>query len=320
MIHTGEVVAIKKVYQDRRYKNREYTITKELSHPNIIKLIHAFYTTGEKKDEIYLNLVMNYVSDNLNRIIRNYNHNKESFPLFTLKLYTFQIARALNYIHSKSICHRDIKPQNILIDPSTNRVYLCDFGSAKVIHPDDTNNVSYICSRYYRAPELILESQNYSESIDIWSFGCVIAEMLKGKPFLQGDSNESQLTKIKEVFGTIKEEELMAMGAKKDDETSNQMRKLRAIPLDEIFPGVPKDLINLLNKIFIYNPKKRISALEIMAHPFFNDLRNEEVYQNGKYIIPNLFDFNKKEIMLSKSKETFKRIIPEWSEYRKNIE
>ena len=72
VIQTGEVVAIKKVYQDRRYKNREYTLTKTLNHPNVIHLSHAFYTTGEKKDEIYLNLVMNYVPDNLNRINRNY--------------------------------------------------------------------------------------------------------------------------------------------------------------------------------------------------------------------------------------------------------
>jgi serine/threonine protein kinase len=170
IIHTGEIVAIKKVYQDRRYKNREYSIIKSLSHPNIIKVLHAFYTTGEMKDEIYLNIVMNYVSDNLFRMIRNYyqknDKNKEEmkeikeskdkikFPLFLIKLYTFQIARALSYIHSLHICHRDIKPQNILIEPSTNKVFLCDFGSAKLLH--DYNNVFYICSRYYRAPELIM--------------------------------------------------------------------------------------------------------------------------------------------------------------------
>ena len=77
---------------------------------------------------------MNYVSDNLNRINRNYIQKKENFPIFLIKLYCFQIARALNYIHAKHICHRDIKPQNILIDSSTNRVFLCDFGSAKILN------------------------------------------------------------------------------------------------------------------------------------------------------------------------------------------
>lgn len=131
VIHTGETVAIKKVYQDKRYKNREYLITKDLNHPNIVKLSHAFYTTGEKEDEIYLNLVMNYVSDNLNRVVRNYLKNKEEVPMFLIKVYAFQMARALAYLHSSNIIHRDIKPQNILIDPTTNRVSICDFGSAK---------------------------------------------------------------------------------------------------------------------------------------------------------------------------------------------
>lgn len=132
VIHTGETVAIKKVYQDKRYKNREYLITKEMNHTNIVKLSHAFYTTGEKQDEIYLNLVMNYVPDNLNRSVRNhFKNSKEEYPMILIKIYAFQIARALAYLHASKIVHRDIKPQNILIDPSTNRVYLCDFGSAK---------------------------------------------------------------------------------------------------------------------------------------------------------------------------------------------
>lgn len=113
---------------------------------------------------------MNYVSDNLNRITRNYIKIKEEFPLFIVKLYGFQMARALAYIHSQELIHRDIKPQNILIDTSTNRVYLADFGSAKKI-VENEQNVSYICSRYYRSPELIFGNTDYTNSIDIWSFG-----------------------------------------------------------------------------------------------------------------------------------------------------
>ena len=317
VIHTGEIVAIKKVYQDRRYKNREYTLTKELSHPNIVKLIHAFYTTGEKKDEIYLNLVMNYVSDNLNRVIRNYAHEKEQFPLFLMKLYSFQVARALNYIHNLKIAHRDIKPQNILIDPSTNRVYLCDFGSAKVLH-EESKNVSYICSRYYRAPELLMGVSDYTESIDIWSFGCVVAEMIKGKPFLQGDTADYQFSKIIDIFGSPKEEDLEYMENK--NEILEKMVEVKPQPLDKVFSGMPKDLIHLLSKIFVYNPKKRYTAMEIMAHPFFDELRSIDTLQNGKYIVPNLFDFSNKEISMSKQKHLFKKIIPEWSDGYQNLQ
>ena len=320
IIHTGEIIAIKKVYQDKKYKNREYTITKELSHPNIIKLIHAFYTTGEKTDEIYLNIVMNYVSDNLNRLINNYKSNKETFPVFLIKLYTFQVARALNYIHSKHIAHRDIKPQNILIDPSTNRVYLCDFGSAKILR-EDGKNVAYICSRYYRAPELILldddSKYQYTESIDIWSFGCVIAEMILRKPFLEGSSATAQLTKIVEVFGGPKPEDLKDIVTKND--IFEKTRRTKPQSLSKIFNGMPNALIDLLSRIFVYNPNKRLTAMEIMAHSFFDELRNVETSQSGKYIVPNLFDFSKKEIEMSKQKELFKKIIPEWADGYKNI-
>ena len=332
IIHTGEIVAIKKVYQDRRYKNREYSIIKSLSHPNIIKVLHAFYTTGEMKDEIYLNIVMNYVSDNLFRMIRNYyqknDKNKEEmkeikeskdkikFPLFLIKLYTFQIARALSYIHSLHICHRDIKPQNILIEPSTNKVFLCDFGSAKLLH--DYNNVFYICSRYYRAPELIMETEKYNESIDIWSLGCVIVEMIKGKPFFKAENANEQLQQIFEIFGCPQKDDLN--GIRKKKQILESAAIYEAKKLDTILPGVPKDLINLLSKIFVYNGNKRITATEIMAHPYFDELRNKNVCQNnGKYIIPNIFDFSKKEISSCKQKNLWKKIIPEWSEGYNNL-
>ena len=233
-----------------------------------------------------------------------------------MKLYTFQVARALNYVHSMKIAHRDIKPQNILIDPSTNKVYLCDFGSAKVLH-EESKNVSYICSRYYRAPELLMEARDYNESIDIWSFGCVVAEMIKGKPFLQGDTTDFQLSKIIEMFGCPKEEDLCEIDTKHIN--FEQMVDIKPQSLDKVFSGMPKELIHLLSKIFVYNPKKRYTAMEIMAHPFYDELRNSDTLQNGKYIVPNLFDFSKKEISMSKHKELFKKIIPEWSEGYKNL-
>ena len=209
VIHTGETVAIKKVYQDKRYKNREYLITKELNHPNVVKLSHAFYTTGENESEIYLNLVLNYVPDNLNRIVRNYIKSSTEFPMFLIKLYAFQMARALAYLHASSIIHRDIKPQNILIDSSINKVYICDFGSAKFVKKNNSkifylekndSNVAYICSRYYRAPELIFGNTDYDPSIDIWSYGCVIAEAFHGKPLFQGESTVDQLFQIFKIL------------------------------------------------------------------------------------------------------------------------
>lgn len=95
--------------------------------------------------------------------------------------------RGLAYIHGLGICHRDIKPQNVLVDPRTHVLKFCDFGSAKKLVRGEPN-VSYICSRYYRAPELIFGATDYSNAIDVWSTGCVIAELILCQPLFPGES------------------------------------------------------------------------------------------------------------------------------------
>lgn len=179
MAETGEVVAIKKVYQDKRYKNRELQIMRELFHTNVITLRHAFYTQGEKQDEIYLNVVMDYMPDTVYRVLKQYQKMKQAVPILLVKLYIYQCFRAIAYLHALGICHRDIKPQNLLVDSANHALKVCDFGSAKRLLKGEVN-VSYICSRYYRAPELIFGATEYTNAIDVWSVGCVMAELLLG--------------------------------------------------------------------------------------------------------------------------------------------
>ena len=173
VVETGEIVAIKKVLQDKRFKNRELQIMRLLvkdPHSNIVALKHCFYSQGEKPDELYLNLVLEFVAETVYSISRQHQKSKVSLPLLYVKLYLYQLSRALSHIHALGICHRDIKPQNLLVDPRTQQLKLCDFGSAKALVKGEPN-VSYICSRYYRAPELIFGSTDYSTAIDVWSQG-----------------------------------------------------------------------------------------------------------------------------------------------------
>lgn len=122
-----------------------------------------FYSQGEN-DDVFLNLVLEYLPETVYRGSRSFTKLKQTMPPLAIKLYIYQLFRSLAYIHSLGICHRDIKPQNLLIDASKGILKLCDFGSAKMLVESEPN-VSYICSRYYRAPELIFGSTSYGVTI-----------------------------------------------------------------------------------------------------------------------------------------------------------
>jgi len=138
-------LAIKKVMQDKRYKNRELQVMRLLRHPNVVGLKHYFYSTNNSK-EVFLNMILEYVPITLFQAAKNYHDRQELFPTPVLKLYMFQVMRGLANLHSGNICHRDIKPQNILVDEKTGECKLCDFGSAKLLAKGEPN-IAYICSR-----------------------------------------------------------------------------------------------------------------------------------------------------------------------------
>ncbi|KAK6760666.1 hypothetical protein RB195_021936 [Necator americanus] len=191
---SNENVAIKKVYQDKRFKNRELQIMRRLEHPNIVRLMYYYYSADNTNEE-YLYLVLEFFPKTLHQIIKSYAQTGHVLDLFTIKLYMFQLFRGLAFMGSLNICHRDVKPHNLLVNPERGTLRICDFGSAKVINSEDTN-VSYICSRYYRAPELIFGAVSYTTKIDVWSAGTVMAELLLGKPLFPGDSAVDQLVEI----------------------------------------------------------------------------------------------------------------------------
>lgn len=293
VVETGEVVAIKKVLQDRRFKNRELQIMRMLNHPNVVTLKHCFYSSGEQPNEVYLNLVMEYVPDTIHRVVRHYATLDQSIPMIAVKLYTYQLFRAVHYIHSMGVCHRDIKPQNLLVNTESYVLKLCDFGSAKMLVPGEPN-VSYICSRYYRAPELIFGSTSYKTSIDVWSVGCVFAELLLGEPMFPGESGVDQLVEIIRVLGTPTREDIRAMNPNYTDFSFPQIapeswRRLFA-------PGTPSDAIELVSKLLIYDPEKRLKPLEACAHPFFDKLRDPATKLPNGCPLPTLFNFTKKEL------------------------
>ncbi|KAK0098939.1 hypothetical protein PV326_013720 [Microctonus aethiopoides] len=292
----GEMVAIKKVLQDKRFKNRELQIMRRLEHCNIVKLKYFFYSSGDKKDEVYLNLVLEYIPETVYKVARHYSKNKQTIPISFIKLYMYQLFRSLAYIHSLGICHRDIKPQNLLLDPDTGILKLCDFGSAKHLIRGEPN-VSYICSRYYRAPELIFGAIDYTTKIDVWSAGCVLAELLLGQPIFPGDSGVDQLVEIIKVLGTPTRDQIREMNP---NYTEFKFPQIKSHPWQKVFrPRTPPEAMELVARLLEYTPPLRITPLAACAHPFFNELREQgTLLPNGREL-PPLFNFTEQELRIS---------------------
>lgn len=293
-VPTPEILALKLVLQDRRYKNREYQIMRSLKHPNICLLRSgSFAQSSSSKDDLILYLLMDYYPETIHSIYRQYSRLRQHVPIIMVRLIAYQLARSLAYLHFYNIAHRDAKPTNVLIDPATCRVVMCDFGSAKQLVQGEAN-VAYICSRFYRAPELVVGNTSYTTAIDIWSWGCIVAEILLGQPLFPGDSSVDQLVEIIRVLGAPSNEDFVAMNPAL---TSVKFKDVKPYPLYKIFRNkAHNEAVELLSKVLVYNPARRPSAMEILTYPFFDVLRDPDtLLPNGEKVPDFLFEFTEEE-------------------------
>lgn len=305
-LETAEIIAIKKVLQDKRYKNRELEIMRMLEHPNVVQLKHCFFSTTDK-DELYLNLVLEYVPETVYSIAKHFNRIGQHMPLIYVKLYAYQICRALAYIHGIGVSHRDIKPQNLLVNPHTHQLKICDFGSAKMLVKGEPN-IAYICSRYYRAPELIFGATEYNSAIDIWSMGCVLAELLLGQPLFPGETSIDQLVEIIKVLGTPTREEIKCMNP---NCTDFKFPQIKTHPWHKVFrKQLPLEAVDLVSRLLQYSPNMRCTALEACVHPFFDELRDPNTRLPNGRRLPPLFNFTPQELT-GASHELIARLLPE---------
>lgn len=297
-VETNEAVAIKSVMQDPRFKNRELQIMKLVRHPNVVALRNFYYTNGDKNpEEIFLNVVMEYVPETLHRCTRDYYKNREPMPSILVKCFMFQLLRSAAYLQlpTVNVCHRDIKPHNLLVDAGKGVLKICDFGSAKQLNPAEPN-VAYICSRYYRAPELIFGNQYYSGSIDVWSVGCIFAEMLMGEPIFKGENSMNQLIEIIKVLGTPTKEQLEHLNRNRQAEM--RLPQIQRRPWNRVFKDhVAAEAYDLAEGLLQYVPKDRLTPWEAMCHPFFADLHSSSsTLPNGAPLPSLLFYWSNEEL------------------------
>lgn len=316
IVETDETVAIKKVFVDRRYRNRELQVWREMRHPNIVALKHAFYTSGDSPDELYLNMVMEFVPETVYCVMKRYGKQKKTMPRVLVQLYAYQACRALAHLHATCVVHRDIKPQNLLVDTGRGHVLkLCDFGSAARLGSGPTRPtlVAYICSRYYRAPELIFGTTQYTTAVDLWSIGCVLAETIRGRPLFPGENGVDQLVEIVKVLGSPTRREVMQMNPQY---YTFAFPAISACSWDSVFrrsvTSGSADAIALLACLLKYDPEARIRPLEACAHSYFDELRNSECRcPDGLPVTPDLFNLTQRELRTC-PQALRERLIPSW--------
>jgi serine/threonine protein kinase len=181
----------------------------------------------------------------------------------------------------------------LLLDPASQVLKLCDFGSAKMLVPNEPN-ISYICSRYYRAPELIFGATDYLPAIDIWSTGCVMAELMLGHPLFPGESGVDQLVEIIKVLGTPSKAEIMAMNR---NYTEFKFPQIKPHPWHRVFRTrtTPDAAIDLVSKMLHYSPTERLKPMEGLAHEYFDELRVPSCRLPNTKPLPPLFNFSEHE-------------------------
>ncbi|XP_057951958.1 cyclin-dependent kinase D-3 [Malania oleifera] len=262
---TGQTVAIKKIRLGKQKEGvnftalREIKLLKELKDPNIIELIDAFPHKGN------LHLVFEFMETDLEAVIRD--RNIFLSPADT-KSYLQMTLKGLAFCHRKWVLHRDMKPNNLLIGDK-GQLKLADFGLARIFGSPDRKFTHQVFARWYRAPELLFGAKQYGPGVDVWAAACIFAELLLRRPFLQGSSDIDQLGKIFAAFGTPKPSQWSDMVYLPD---YVEYQYVPAPPLRTLFPMASDDALDLVSKMFMYDPKARISAQQALEHRYFSSV------------------------------------------------
>jgi len=277
---------------------REIKLLKHFRHENIINILDMMpplVKDLEDFSDVYI--VTDLMETDLHRII----YSKQSLSIEHVQLFVYQILRALKYMHSANVIHRDLKPSNLLVNSNCD-LKVCDFGLARgILQTHDeyqmTNGPSgvssmllteYVVTRWYRAPEIMLACHRYSKPVDIWSIGCIFAELLARKPYLPGEDYIDQLTKISAKLGKVSEEDLDFVSSEKAKRFLRRLPDKTVQPLRRQFPGTPPEAIDLLGKMLQVHPRKRINVIEALEHPFLTSLHNHD----HEYVAHTPFDFS----------------------------
>mmetsp|Transcript_18988 Transcript_18988/g.47486 ORF Transcript_18988/g.47486 Transcript_18988/m.47486 type:complete len:428 (-) Transcript_18988:778-2061(-) len=282
-----DVVALKKCYDafqnatDAQRTFREIMFLQDLAgHENIVHLVNVLKADNDR--DIYI--VTDYMESDLHAVIRA-NILEDIHKQYII----YQMLRCLKYMHTGKMLHRDIKPSNILLN-SDCLVKVCDFGLARtasqLANEATTAGTApvltdYVATRWYRAPEILLGSTSYTYGVDIWAVGCILGELLNGKPIFPGSSTMNQLDRILEVTGRPSSEDVAALQSPfaetmLESLPSNRHRTIDNNRFKDMFPTATPESLGFLKECLRFNPQKRISAEKSLSHAYVGQFHNPQ--------------------------------------------
>ncbi|KAF8387988.1 hypothetical protein HHK36_026654 [Tetracentron sinense] len=314
--HTGDKVAIKKIndifehVSDATRILREIKLLRLLRHPDIVEIRHILLPPSRREfKDIYV--VFELMESDLHQVIKA----NDDLTLEHYQFFLYQLLRGLKYIHTANVFHRDLKPKNILANADC-KLKICDFGLARVAFNDTPTAIfwtDYVATRWYRAPELCGSFfSKYTPAIDIWSIGCIFAELLTGKPLFPGKNVVHQLDLMTELLGTPSAEAIARVRNEKARRYLSSMRKKKPIPLSQKFPNADPLAVRLLERMLAFEPKDRPSAEEALADPYFRGLAKVEREPSAQPVTKMEFEFERRRITKEDVRELIYREILEY--------
>ncbi|KAF2399674.1 Pkinase-domain-containing protein [Trichodelitschia bisporula] len=271
---TGEFVALKEIHLDSEEGTpstaiREISLMKELKHENIVSLHDVIHTENK------LMLVFEYMDKDLKKYMDSRGE-RGALDAVTIKSFMWQLLKGIAFCHDNRVLHRDLKPQNLLIN-TKGQLKLADFGLARAFGIPVNTFSNEVVTLWYRAPDVLLGSRTYNTSIDIWSAGCIMAEMYSGRPLFPGTTNEDQLQKIFRLMGTPSERSWP--GLTQFTEYKPNWPVFATQDLRNILPQIDPIGIQLLTSMLQMRPDMRVSAQDALRHPWFSEYTMAEEQQ-----------------------------------------
>eukprot|EP00262_Sarcandra_glabra_P008734 TRINITY_DN2241_c0_g1_i3.p1 TRINITY_DN2241_c0_g1~~TRINITY_DN2241_c0_g1_i3.p1 ORF type:complete len:376 (+),score=52.95 TRINITY_DN2241_c0_g1_i3:199-1326(+) len=302
---TKEEVAIKKIGNafdnriDAKRTLREIKLLRHMDHENVIAIKDIIRPPlRENFNDVYI--VYELMDTDLHQIIRS----KQPLTDDHCKYFLYQLLRGLKYVHSANVLHRDLKPSNLLLNANCD-LKIGDFGLARTTSETDFMT-EYVVTRWYRAPELLLNCSEYTAAIDIWSVGCILGEIMTREPLFPGKDYVQQLRLITELVGSPDDSSL---GFLRSDNARRYVRQLPQYPKQQFsvrFPNMSPGAVDLLERMLVFDPSKRITVEEAVCHPYLSslhDINDEPICSR-----PFNFDFEQPSV----TEEDIKELI--WQE------